>query len=115
MGSHILAELMCKAIFVKIRRPKKLSNAASTTTIAGSALEDMQNDMTWPEDEDFGQAVSLAHWLDKRGVVYESRQKRIEAMCAKYNVSTISSNDTVEDLINFSVHNDSASGRYVER
>ena len=35
---------------------KKLSNAASTTTIAGSALEDMQNDMTWPEDEDFGQA-----------------------------------------------------------
>ena len=35
---------------------KKLSNAASTTTIAGSGLEDMQNDMTWPEDEDFGQA-----------------------------------------------------------
>ena len=33
---------------------KKLSNAASTTTTAG--LEDMQNDMTWPVDEDFGQA-----------------------------------------------------------
>ena len=59
----------------------------------------------------FSPLVSLAHWLDKRGVVYESRQKRIEAMCAKYNVSTISSNDTVEDLINFSVHNDSASGK----
>merc|ERR1711997_1059776 len=27
----------------------------------------------------------------------------------------MSSNDTMEDLINFSVHNDSATGRYVER
>ena len=43
---------------------KKLSNAASTTTIA--ALEDMQNDMTWPEDEDFGQAGMMIN-LDELG------------------------------------------------
>lgn len=55
-------------------------------------------------------AVSLAYWLDQRSQVYEARQRRVETICHKYNVSTTSSNDTMEDLINFSVHNDSATG-----
>ena len=36
---------------------KKLSNAASTTTTAVPV--DMQNDIIWPEDEDFGQAGKM--------------------------------------------------------
>ena len=55
-------------------------------------------------------AVSLAHWVDERRKVYEARQRRVEAICLKHNVSSVSSNDTMEDLINFSVHNDSATG-----
>ena len=54
--------------------------------------------------------VSLAHWIEERQKVYEARQRRVEAICHKNNVSTMSSNDTMEDLINFSVHNDSATG-----
>ena len=54
--------------------------------------------------------MSLAHWLDERQKVYEARQRRVETICHKNNVSTVSSNDTMEDLINFSVHNDSATG-----
>ena len=54
--------------------------------------------------------VSLAHWLEERQKVYEARQRRVETICHKNNVSTVSSNDTMEDLINFSVHNDSATG-----
>ena len=54
--------------------------------------------------------MSLAHWLEERQKVYEARQRRVEAICHKNNVSTMSSNDTMEDLINFSVHNDSATG-----
>ncbi len=55
-------------------------------------------------------SVSLAHWIEARRKVYEARQRRVEAICQKFNVSTTSSNDTMEDLINLSVHNDSASG-----
>ena len=54
--------------------------------------------------------MSLAHWLEERQKVYEARQRRVETICHKNNVSTVSSNDTMEDLINFSVHNDSATG-----
>ena len=55
-------------------------------------------------------SVSLAHWMDERQKVYDARQRRVDAICQKYNVATFSSNDTMEDLINQSVHNDSASG-----
>ena len=54
--------------------------------------------------------VSLAHWMDERQKVYKARQRRVETICQKFNVATFSSNDTMEDLINQSVHNDSASG-----
>ena len=59
-------------------------------------------------------AVSLAHWLEERRKVYQARQHRVDATCQKYNVSTVPSNDTLQDLINFSVHNDSASGKNLE-
>ena len=55
-------------------------------------------------------SVSLAHWMDERQKVYKARQRRVETICQKFNVATFSSNDTMEDLINQSVHNDSASG-----
>ena len=54
--------------------------------------------------------MSLAHWMDERQKVYKARQRRVETICQKFNVATFSSNDTMEDLINQSVHNDSASG-----
>ena len=54
--------------------------------------------------------MSLAHWLDERQKVYDARQRRVDAICHRFNVSTVSSSDAMEDLINLSVHNDSATG-----
>ena len=79
-------------------------------TITGSYFSILSNKHNITTSIDFLFAVSLAHWLEERQKVYEARQRRVEAICHKNNVSTISSNDTMEDLINFSVHNDSATG-----
>jgi len=100
---------------------KKLSNGINfnsrSTTTAPESLENAvpPQQVKTEDDKSFGDSVSLAHWIEERQKVYEARQRRVEAICHKNNVSTMSSNDTMEDLINFSVHNDSATGRYVER
>ena len=48
--------------------------------------------------------------MDERQKVYDARQRRVDAICHRFNVSTVSSSDAMEDLINLSVHNDSATG-----
>jgi len=100
---------------------KKLSNAynvsarSTSTAPPSSEYAVPPQNLKTEDDKSFGNSVSLAHWLEERQKVYEARQRRVETICHKNNVSTVSSNDTMEDLINFSVHNDSATGRYVER
>lgn len=105
-----------------LKKPNRFggSSGASTTSMnepetevkaGGSSRVPAYDD----DDKNFGESVSLAHWMDERQKVYKARQRRVETICQKFNVATFSSNDTMEDLINQSVHNDSASGRYVER
>ncbi len=56
-------------------------------------------------------SASLINWMERRKKVYEARQNRIETICKKYNVTTTSSEDQVEDLINRFLHNETASGK----
>ena len=51
--------------------------------------------------------------MERRKEVYEARQNRVEAVCKKFNVTTTSSEDQVEDLINRFLHNDTASGKLI--
>jgi len=94
-----------------------LSLALASTTSASEQETFIQQKSLLEENDDksFGESVSLAHWMDERQKVYDARQRRVDAICHRFNVSTVSSSDAMEDLINLSVHNDSATGRYVER